>query len=845
MTTISPLLQSRIDNVNKAKKAKTLTNRHEKIYEDLQKTAHEAEPNAPKAYIVKQGLLGDPVAATKDMLNDGKNFFKVVRSGKISDNNLGRINDLGLKVGSALIATYLALHSKTKTESIMRFVGGGTFLAAMALWPKLFINIPARLVHGFRIDDKYINAYGDKKDFFLDNQYLSWDAFPEEQMRKNAQRAGIDYDSPNGKEKIQRKMQKTALQNRTLWMATAGFATPLLTSMTCNAIEPKINEAVIRHDFKKIKDIVYEGGIPEFIKSLEPAPLNNDRDLRNLIAEYKEVKIDDNFYTRLKNILMPSDFIGKFKDSDEKNVFNGFAPLNIGKAFKDLREKGSLSIVDKDDLIEFLKKTIDETSQPLKNGEIIGPDSLNMPRYAKMAQEQGIEFKPFSEAQINDIINSIGKDFSRKHVREVLEQQPISYNIRENIMNNVKTDDSKFFEFIKKYNEGPLATIRGRIKGYIDLINPLVGEKDESIAAISWRKQSKNLLDRFGFKHDDLLEIRKSKNSDELIDILSKKVSEQVKDLDDNQYNEYIRQITNMEPKKGFLVRLADSAKKENFITRFIKKQAGKRNFITRFLEKQRSKSQFKGWEKVADELENINNIKSIAEGIEIEGITKEQLKALNSAVLGAENETKGIMNILRNFLDIRKTDYTATHTQPALCANFERKLAKGVFKDVLDENDIKVARKLLYDGNISTIYNLGYAADGRNAKRIAKLIYDQVTDDDIKKYAKKDIKVTKDMFEFGAAEKAIPKLKETAEKLCQLVLNPGDVYETATKKYLRGHSIVQAVTTRGTRVGNDLSWLKIFAPITIGLIAITLLVQPFFGNIKKEFPEEKKGGIK
>ena len=39
---------------------------------------------------------------------------------------------------------------------------------------------------------------------------------------------------------------------------------------------------------------------------------------------------------------------------------------------------------------------------------------------------------------------------------------------------------------------------------------------------------------------------------------------------------------------------------------------------------------------------------------------------------------------------------------------------------------------------------------------------------------------------------------------------------------------------------------MRIFAPMAIGLVAVTLLVQPFFGNIKKEFPEEgKKGGTK
>ena len=151
MTTISPLLQNRINGKNTQTGASNPNNRHEKIYQDLQKRANEVRPNEAKAVMVKEGMLGNPITDLKDGIKDVGNFFTAVKTGKMGDNNLGRINDVGLVFGSALIATYLAAHSKTKTESIMRFVGGGTFLAMMQLWPKLFINIPARLVHGFRI----------------------------------------------------------------------------------------------------------------------------------------------------------------------------------------------------------------------------------------------------------------------------------------------------------------------------------------------------------------------------------------------------------------------------------------------------------------------------------------------------------------------------------------------------------------------------------------------------------------------------------------------------------------------------------------------------------------------
>ena len=43
----------------------------------------------------------------------------------------------------------------------------------------------------------------------------------------------------------------------------------------------------------------------------------------------------------------------------------------------------------------------------------------------------------------------------------------------------------------------------------------------------------------------------------------------------------------------------------------------------------------------------------------------------------------------------------------------------------------------------------------------------------------------------------------------------------------------------------NNRTWKKIFLPMTFALVAVTLLVQPLFGNIKDEFPETKKKGAK
>ena len=74
MATISPLLQNRLNATGN--KTQTPNNRHEKIYQDLQKRAHEAKPNEAKAKLVKEGIFGNPITAAKDTFKDGKNFFK-------------------------------------------------------------------------------------------------------------------------------------------------------------------------------------------------------------------------------------------------------------------------------------------------------------------------------------------------------------------------------------------------------------------------------------------------------------------------------------------------------------------------------------------------------------------------------------------------------------------------------------------------------------------------------------------------------------------------------------------------------------------------------------------------
>ena len=765
MTTISPLLQNRINGKNTQTGASNPNNRHEKIYQDLQKRANEVRPNEAKAVMVKEGMLGNPITDLKDGIKDVGNFFTAVKTGKMGDNNLGRINDVGLVFGSALIATYLAAHSKTKTESIMRFVGGGTFLAMMQLWPKLFINIPARLVHGFRIDRKYISAQGDKKDYWLDNQFIVKDARDEKELRAEAKRAGIDYDSKNGREKIEEKERKTALQNRTLWMATAGGATPLLTSLFGDFIEPKVQDAVVKSGFNRVKNIA-NTGIADYIKQVTPKKPADNAPIDALIKEYEGKALDDNFFKQLADILTPSDFLGKFKDTDDMKAFKGYSSRNMVETLEDLRKSGKFSEFNKDELEALLRKSA--TIVTTNAAQFLAEDDDTV--------EQTVKSALLDDSQVKQIMSAIGDDLSFRNVLSVLEnpQYALAPESKKHIQTIAKTNDEKFFEFIKAFNQGPLATLKARARAYVDIINPVVGSKAESVFTSDFNKSTAKLFEVLGYDRKQLLEIRK-KDGDTVIDILSKTISEKIKDMSDDEYREF---LSSLMPKQNI-----------------------------------------EGVDEVVAQLKSADNLKAIIADLEIDGFEKADVEALVKAVLGGSDE-QGLLSILRDFIEVKEVDINAIKSKALICANFERRLLKGELN--LTGDDLILARKVLYDGTVSVAKCNGYNPNSHEYKAVIDKIFDST--------------------KFTSEKEIMPNIEATVENLLKIFKNSGSGAKP-TVDYMACGSFMDIAKKCAKAFGNNKAWKSIFVPMTAALVAVTLLVQPFFGNIKKEFPDEGKNG--
>ena len=148
-------------------------------------------PNQAKGRLVNDPIIPSPKRVLKGISYQAK-ALKDGFTGKANDHQLGKLNDVGMKVGGLALAGYLATQKATPKTKLMEFVGLGTFLAAMNLWPKVAIAAPAKAIHGFNPMQKYEDSFGREKAYFQDAQYTPTDLYSNEKLQKIGDRMGID-----------------------------------------------------------------------------------------------------------------------------------------------------------------------------------------------------------------------------------------------------------------------------------------------------------------------------------------------------------------------------------------------------------------------------------------------------------------------------------------------------------------------------------------------------------------------------------------------------------------------------------------------------------------------------
>ncbi len=213
------------------------------------------KPLDGKGHLVNGDLVHMPKEFVRDTVYTTKALVDGAR-GKANDHQLGKLNDLGLKLGGVAIAAYLMTRRATPKTKMMEFIGLGAFLASMSLWPKIALEIPSRIIHGFNFRKQYIDDQGRKKYVSQDPNYIPFDLYKGDKKSEDldviGDRAGIKRDIPNRHEAVKDHIRKVSVQNNTLWMLTAGIATPLMTALACNKAEPFVGKFAENYSNKKV-----------------------------------------------------------------------------------------------------------------------------------------------------------------------------------------------------------------------------------------------------------------------------------------------------------------------------------------------------------------------------------------------------------------------------------------------------------------------------------------------------------------------------------------------------------------------------------------------------------------
>lgn len=256
------------------------------------------KPLSPKGKLLKNSITDTPEFMVNQLAYDFKSLKNGLK-GDSNDHQLGKVNDIGMKLGGLGIAAYLFSKRFTPMTKAMEFVGFASFFASMAIWPKIAIELPSRIVHGFNPHKRYQDSQGRVKPFFQDPQYLPWDLYGDEEINKIGDRLGVKVNMPNRREFIQEKMKKIAIQNNTLWMLTAGFATPVLSALICNALEKpvlNIQNKITNHNIEKIRV-----NLNKYANIL--LNKNKDKSFDYLIENYKNSPLTTDVLSRLADAM--------------------------------------------------------------------------------------------------------------------------------------------------------------------------------------------------------------------------------------------------------------------------------------------------------------------------------------------------------------------------------------------------------------------------------------------------------------------------------------------------------------------------------------------------------------
>ena len=504
------------------------------------KTNGNVQPETPKGHLVHDTLVSVPKFWLKDIAYDLK-AVKDGFKGNTNDHQQGRLNDVGLKLGGIGIAAYLASRTTDPKLRLLEYVGLGSFLAAMSIYPKIAINAPSRLVHGFDIGKEYIDDQGRKKSVFQDSNYIPFDMYkgdyPGEDLDIIGDRMGIPRDIKNRHDLIKEQMRKIATQNNTLWMLTAGFATPVMAALTGIGIEKMILPAV-----DIIRNSSNNKEIAKLLKTTtemvtDPAVIEDNKlgkQIGSILNKYKGAELPQKELDKIISIISnetEAQVASGIKE-DLNRLFNSEPKFAIGNT-KDLINniKSSLTARNRANLEKIFVLSEEEFNGIINK---LGCNSQELTE--KEIRNIKEELRKFFTSKIENSTEIVNKEFYKDYQNRVLDN--ISKNIKTNSV--IKINESN----IKKAVD--FANIIGEFKQNEHLIDKCLSKKFEeapqTVLARSYEKFENTLFKVLDIKYKDLKKMKESeKYTKEILEQKLKALAQ-----NETKYNEAIKKLTDV-----------------------------------------------------------------------------------------------------------------------------------------------------------------------------------------------------------------------------------------------------------------------------------------------------------
>ena len=536
---------------------------HNATYRDYKKpikTESFVHPHPAEGHLVHDSLLSVPKFWIKDIAYDMK-AVKEGFSGKAKDHQTGRLNDVGLKLGGIGIATYLASQTSDPKMRVMEYVGLGTFLACMSLYPMIAINGPSRLVQGYDIGKQYIDDQGRKKSVFQDGNYIPYDMYRGEYTGENldiiGDRMGIPRDIKNRHELIKEQMRKIAIQNNTLWMLGAGFATPVMTALVCSGLERVLSPVM-----EIVRNRRYNSKITDILKETQEMKLNLNEIGPNSLSK-KVAKFLDAY----KNTELPKEeletLVKMLSKQVDDNLTNGIKE-DIERILKN--EKNAFLIDNNfvDDVNDVIKTSANGRNKA-SFSEVFNPTRIEIEDALKKA---GSDCKYINADQLKDFKGELKKIFEAKiEASSVINKDFLrmqEHNVIESISKLAQKKPSSFLSENGAKDIVSFAKVLGEFKANDKVLDKCKSVKveyaPETMLARSYKKFENAIFDALDIRFGDLKQMKESEAFTK--EILEKKINALV--TNEEKYKKTVEKLAKIMAKTE--VRLHGEFETESYI---------------------------------------------------------------------------------------------------------------------------------------------------------------------------------------------------------------------------------------------------------------------------------------